>query len=101
MLLAHYHFRCAYCGRPYAGMDHIVPIANGGGTTFTNVVPACLDCNDQKKEAVWVPPAAVTAVLTDGEHAHDERVIAFADLGWLNEVAQRETRGELWWEVRP
>lgn len=104
-LLAHHGFRCAYCGAVYESMDHIIPIANGGGTTYTNVLPACCDCNQKKGEAVWLPAKAgdyvtVTAVLTDGEHIHDSRNVITRDLGWMNDVAQRETNGELWWEAQ-
>ena len=46
--------RCYYCGRPTAAaeltMDHIVPIARGGKSTKGNVVPACKECNNQKKQ---------------------------------------------------
>jgi 5-methylcytosine-specific restriction endonuclease McrA len=46
--------RCHYCGRPTAAaeltMDHIVPIARGGKSTKGNVVPACKECNNQKKQ---------------------------------------------------
>jgi 5-methylcytosine-specific restriction endonuclease McrA len=31
-------------------MDHIVPIARGGRSTKGNLVPACKDCNNQKKQ---------------------------------------------------
>lgn len=104
-ILAHHGFRCAYCGGMYESMDHIIPIANGGGTTFTNVLPACHDCNQKKGTAAWLPAKAgeyvtVTAVLTDGEHIHDSRNVITRDLGWMNEVAQRETDGQLWWEVQ-
>ena len=30
-------------------MDHVVPIARGGESVKTNVVPACLKCNQGKK----------------------------------------------------
>jgi len=44
---------CFYCGRPTPAreltMDHIVPLARGGRTTKGNVVPACKDCNNRKK----------------------------------------------------
>lgn len=53
--LAQFQFTCAYCGEPYTSMDHIVPLANGGGTTFMNVVPCCAKCNAVKGEAVWLP----------------------------------------------
>ncbi len=45
---------CYYCGRPTPAreltMDHIVPIARGGRTTRGNVVPACKECNNKKKQ---------------------------------------------------
>lgn len=44
---------CFYCGRPTPAreltMDHIVPLARGGRSTKSNVVPACKDCNNRKK----------------------------------------------------
>jgi 5-methylcytosine-specific restriction endonuclease McrA len=44
---------CHYCGRDFPvrelTMDHIVPIARGGKTVKSNVVPSCAECNAQKK----------------------------------------------------
>ena len=44
--------RCQYCGekvsRPEATYDHVVPRAQGGKTTWDNVVIACVDCNQKK-----------------------------------------------------
>jgi 5-methylcytosine-specific restriction endonuclease McrA len=44
---------CHYCGRQIRPaeltMDHIVPIVRGGKSTKGNLVPACKDCNNQKK----------------------------------------------------
>jgi 5-methylcytosine-specific restriction endonuclease McrA len=44
--------RCQYCGatlpRGEATYDHVVPRALGGQTTWTNIVIACLRCNQQK-----------------------------------------------------
>ena len=57
-LLAAWRGRCAYCGQPFETMDHIVPLANGGGTTKTNVVPCCHECNRAKGTAVWLPAQA-------------------------------------------
>lgn len=31
-------------------MDHIVPVARGGKSTKSNVVPACKTCNSKKKQ---------------------------------------------------
>jgi 5-methylcytosine-specific restriction enzyme A len=45
---------CHYCGRPTPPkeltMDHIVPIARGGKSTKSNVVPCCKECNTAKKQ---------------------------------------------------
>lgn len=44
---------CYYCKRPVKAkemtMDHVVPISRGGKTTKGNVVPACKECNTNKK----------------------------------------------------
>lgn len=45
--------RCFYChGKTPADqltMDHKVPIVRGGKSTKKNIVPACKDCNNEKK----------------------------------------------------
>ncbi len=44
---------CHYCGRPTPAreltMDHVVPLARGGRSTKGNLVPACKECNNKKK----------------------------------------------------
>jgi hypothetical protein len=44
---------CAYCqiyiGKENLVLDHIVPVTKGGGTTMSNVTPACRECNLSKK----------------------------------------------------
>ena len=43
---------CQYCGhrrpRPQLNLDHVVPRALGGRTTWENVVCCCIDCNVRK-----------------------------------------------------
>ncbi len=45
---------CYYCKSPVVPkeltMDHVVPISRGGKTTKGNVVPACKECNNKKKQ---------------------------------------------------
>lgn len=45
---------CHYCQRTFPPkeltLDHIVPIARGGRSTKGNCVPACKECNNQKKD---------------------------------------------------
>lgn len=45
-------FRCVYCGA-LAGdvvlvIDHLIPVAKGGGNDESNLVAACDDCNQGK-----------------------------------------------------
>jgi len=44
---------CHYCGNKFKSseltMDHIVPLARGGQSNPGNVVPACKNCNTNKK----------------------------------------------------
>ena len=44
---------CHYCEKSVPPkdltLDHVVPVARGGQTTKGNCVPACKDCNNQKK----------------------------------------------------
>ena len=43
---------CAYCGREFSSQrltrDHVIPISKGGSDTWTNVVAACMPCNQKK-----------------------------------------------------
>lgn len=45
-------FTCQYCGAKPPGVllhvDHILPIAKGGGNESSNLVTACQDCNQGK-----------------------------------------------------
>ncbi len=45
--------RCHYCGAGcHPGeltMDHVVPLIRGGRTTRGNCVPACMECNQEKR----------------------------------------------------
>lgn len=48
-------FACKYCGRKGSGesplhIDHIVPVALGGGNEDENLVTACEDCNFGKSD---------------------------------------------------
>jgi 5-methylcytosine-specific restriction endonuclease McrA len=45
-------FTCQYCGerppRADLNLDHVVPRAHGGRSTWENVVASCVDCNRRK-----------------------------------------------------
>lgn len=44
---------CHYCGKKFPPseltMDHVVPLARGGTSSKGNLVPACRECNRDKK----------------------------------------------------
>lgn len=46
------NYRCQYCNRKPGSenltIDHVIPKSHGGGTTWTNCVLACVDCNSRK-----------------------------------------------------
>lgn len=50
--------RCHYCGGEFdpgsLTLDHIVPVARGGRSTRGNCVPACKECNNNKKNLLPV-----------------------------------------------
>ena len=45
--------RCYYCGKRTGPakltMDHLVPLSRGGKSSRGNLVPACKECNNSKK----------------------------------------------------
>lgn len=39
---------CQYCNKRATTVDHVVPKSQGGGSSPTNLVAACLECNQKK-----------------------------------------------------
>jgi hypothetical protein len=48
--LEYFGHECAYCGaaEPKLTQDHFKPVAQGGGYTKDNILPACMFCNQSK-----------------------------------------------------
>ena len=44
----YFDYECAYCGRDADGIDHIIPRHHKGDNSPSNLVSACLDCNQGK-----------------------------------------------------
>jgi hypothetical protein len=43
--------QCVFCGSPKVERwDHLVPIKDGGETVIGNMVPACAQCDDSKRD---------------------------------------------------
>jgi 5-methylcytosine-specific restriction endonuclease McrA len=49
--LEYFNHKCAYCGEHLtrAEQDHFIPARDGGGYTKDNIVPACRECNRDKR----------------------------------------------------
>jgi hypothetical protein len=45
--LEYFDNKCAYCGGKYEVIEHYLPVSQAG-TTVSNCVPACLQCNVMK-----------------------------------------------------
>ncbi len=72
-------FSCQYCGQRFSKMsltlDHVVPVVQGGRTSWENIVTACKECNQRKggrtpqqagmqlirkpKRPLWLPGTAL------------------------------------------
>ena len=52
MLYTRAHGRCAYCGKELkkteATIDHIIPVSQGGETSWENIALSCSKCNCKK-----------------------------------------------------
>lgn len=49
--------RCVYCGKPAKGIDHVIPISEGGITSTVNGVCCCPKCNKTKHTSLeerWI-----------------------------------------------
>lgn len=61
--------RCAYCGRRIdLTQDHFIPISRGGEYTINNIIPACMECNNNKKTRdffKWYPKYRFYSVLRE------------------------------------
>jgi len=53
------NWTCQYCGREVnektATIDHVIPKSRGGLWSWTNLVTACEECNQKKKDQIWTP----------------------------------------------
>ena len=51
LVLSVYGPFCVYCGADNpTSVDHVVPVAAGGVTDLSNLVPACGRCNSSKRD---------------------------------------------------
>ena len=54
----HFNCTCVYCGESYAlselTLDHVHPKTLGGEDITSNLVPACVKCNQSKGSNNWL-----------------------------------------------
>ena len=54
----HFNCTCVYCGESYAlselALDHVHPKTLGGEDITSNLVPACVKCNQSKGSNNWL-----------------------------------------------
>ena len=43
------NFRCMYCGEEGNTLDHVLPLSQGGRSSWENCVCACFKCNQRKR----------------------------------------------------
>lgn len=64
---------CHYCGRQVGAenltMDHVIPVARGGRSVRSNVVPACEQCNKTKS---FLTPAEIALAELEEQGALPE-----------------------------
>lgn len=57
-MLEAFNWACAYCASSFEiGQDHVISIPRGGTDRMSNIVPACLECNQSKGQltlSVWL-----------------------------------------------
>jgi len=60
------NFTCQYCGDVHLPrdltFDHVVPRANGGPTSYENIVACCVPCNTRKGSSTHMKPVRTPKV---------------------------------------
>jgi len=67
---------CAYCGTEFAeGVDHVIPIADGGNEDPSNLVSSCISCNARKgRRRDFVGPSGVSTAVNLPKSGGDDRI---------------------------
>jgi len=84
---------CAYCGcQPgKITLDHVIPKAKGGTTQWSNLVPACSDCNVSKNHCNWIEWYQQQLSHTSEREA---KIKAWTDLAEHPTLGQIKAQGE-------
>lgn len=90
-------FKCMYCGaeapKAVLHVDHVNPVANGGGNDLLNLVTSCSDCNSGKSDRTLSDDSAVVKQRAQLDELHDRREQMEMMLSWrdgLKDLAEDE-----------
>ncbi len=73
--------RCIYCGKYATGIDHVIPVFEGGPTLTSNGVCCCPKCNSSKRTSLdekWIVKG-LARLIQHGE-----------DISWIGDI-RKET----------
>jgi len=70
-------FTCQYCGQKAPDVvlevDHITPVASGGGNSILNLVTACRSCNSGKSDRKLTDSSALTKARRQADDMNERR----------------------------
>lgn len=87
-------FRCQYCGRSAPDVilevDHIKPIKEGGTDDITNLITACRDCNQGKKDRLLDDRSMLEKQKKQLEELNERRAQLEMMMQWREELMNLE-----------
>ena len=87
-------FRCQYCGRAAPDVilhvDHIVPVAAGGGNDELNLITACQDCNLGKGKTQLSDMSAIDRQRKQLDDLNEMREQTEMLIQWKQELLQMD-----------
>ena len=87
-------FTCQYCGRKAPDVileiDHITPVAEGGGDELINLVTSCRDCNRGKGKTLLSDDATVEKERRALEEAEERREQVKMMIQWRKDTTAYE-----------
>ena len=92
-------FKCTYCGaeapKAVLHVDHIQPVAKGGGNDMLNLTTACADCNGGKSDRLLSDDSAVSKQRSQLDELHERREQMEMLLRWreaMSDIAADELK---------
>jgi hypothetical protein len=89
---------CQYCGKKFPtselSLDHVMPRSRGGGSTWTNLVCACTDCN-ARKGAKTPAEAGMRLIRLPRKVAAPAQLIRVQHASWAHFVSEAYWNTEL------